>query len=88
MNLEKELRYMEYVQREAGTRHQSVEEDQLIFELLKAGDMRAVEMMQQMVNSNLPGVTSSDPLRNAKYLFVAAVTMAGFVSGIMILAQI
>ena len=77
MNLERELRYMEYVQRETGTRHQSLEEDLLPYELLKAGDMRAADAMKEIFDHGLPGKTSDDPLRNAKYLFVAAVTLAG-----------
>ena len=69
MNLERELRYMEYVQRETGTRHQSLEEDLLPYELLKAGDMRAADAMKEIFDHGLPGKTSDDPLRNAKYLF-------------------
>ena len=56
MNLERELRYMEYVQRETGTRHQSLEEDLLPYELLKAGDMRAADAMKEPERAN----TASD----------------------------
>ena len=77
MNLEKQLRYMEFVQREAGTRHQTVEEDLLPFELLKAGDLRAVDVLKERIDKKLHGKTCDDPLRDAKYLFVASVTLAG-----------
>ncbi len=77
MNLERELRYMEFVQREAGTRHQTIEEDQLSLELLKAGDMRAADVVKDLFEHERHGKTSEDPIRNAKYLFVATVTLAG-----------
>ena len=74
---ERNLRYQEYVQREAGIRHQSVEEDLRTFEYLKAGDLRSVKAMTDAINAKLGGTTSKDPLRNAKYLFVATATLAG-----------
>lgn len=74
---ERQLRYQEYVQREAGIRHQNTEEDLRPFEFLKVGDLRSVEAMQEMIDANLAGTTSKDPLRNAKYLFVAITTLAG-----------
>ena len=75
---ERQLRYMEYVHREAGLRHQSTEEDLLPYELIKAGDLRSVEAIQdQFRRTGNASHCSDDPLRNAKYLFVAAVTLAG-----------
>ena len=74
---ERQLRYQEFVQREAGFRHQSTEEDLRIFELIKAGDLRSVQAMKSNLDAGLAGTTSKDPLRNAKYLFVAVVTLAG-----------
>ena len=74
---ERQLRYQEYVQREAGIRHQNTAEDLRPFEFLKVGDLRSVEAMQEMIDANLAGTTSKDPLRNAKYLFVAITTLAG-----------
>ena len=74
---EQKLRYQEYVQREAGIRHQSTEEDQRPLELLKAGDLRSVEVMKEMIDAGLAGTTSKDPLRNEKYIFVAIATLAG-----------
>ena len=75
---EKQLRYMAYVQREEGLRHQSTEDDLRTYELLKAGDMRAVDSMREIFATTISASkTSTDPLRNAKYLFVASVTLAG-----------
>ncbi|MBO4887026.1 MAG: helix-turn-helix transcriptional regulator [Firmicutes bacterium] len=76
-NLEKQLRYMEYVQREAGVRHQSTEEDNRIWELIKAGDLRSVDALRYNMEHHLAGTTSKDPLRNAKYILVAVCTLAG-----------
>ena len=76
-NLEKQLRYMEYVQRETGTRHQTLEEDNQIWDYIKAGDLRSVECLRSNYEQQLAGTVSKDPLRNAKYLFVATCTLAG-----------
>ena len=76
-NLEKQLRYMEFVQREAGARHQTVEEDNQIWDYIKAGDLRSVESLRSNYARQLAGTVSKDPLRNAKYLFVATCTLAG-----------
>lgn len=74
---EHQLRYMEFVQRENGVHHQSVAEDQIIYEYIKAGDLRSLDALEKV--SQLTGAShcSDDPLRNAKYLFVANVTLAG-----------
>ncbi|MBQ8972134.1 MAG: helix-turn-helix domain-containing protein [Clostridia bacterium] len=73
---ERKLRYMEYVQREEGIRHHTENEDSYQYELLKAGDMRAVEEAKRIFASDLPGHVSDDPVRNCKYLFVASATLA------------
>lgn len=73
---EKKLRYMEFVSREAGWRHHTHAEDTWQFELLQAGDMRAVEEGIIRFRSVNNGHLSDDPVRNRKYLFVASVTQA------------
>jgi Response regulator containing CheY-like receiver domain and AraC-type DNA-binding domain len=73
---EKKLRYMEFLSRESGTRHHTDAEDMHQYELLRAGDPAAVKEAVQIFSSNLPGHISDDPLRNYKYLFVAAITLA------------
>ena len=73
---EKKLRYMEYLQRETGSRHHTHTEDMYQYDLLRMGDPRAVEAGKKMFASNLTGHISDDPLRNYKYLFVASITLA------------
>ena len=73
---EKKLRYMEFINRETGWRHHTHAEDAYQFELLQAGDMRAVEEGILRFNSANTGHLSDDPVRNRKYLFVTSVTQA------------
>ena len=74
---ERRLRYMEFLQRESGVRHHTHEEDSYQYELIKAGDAEgAAAETRRILASGLPGHVSDDPLRNAKYLFVAGATLA------------
>ena len=73
---EKKLRYMEFLQRENGIRHHTHTEDMYQYDLLRMGDPRAVEAGAKMFSSGLTGHISDNPLRNYKYLFVAAITLA------------
>ena len=73
---EKKLRYMEYLHRETAVRHHTNTEDMYQYDLLRMGDMKAVEEGVRMFSSDLPGHVSDDPLRNYKYLFVASITLA------------
>ena len=74
---ERRLRYMEYLQRETGDRHHTHDEDSYQYELLKAGDAEgAAKETKRILASGLPCQVSDDPLRNAKYLFVAGATLA------------
>lgn len=73
---EQKLKYLEFISRENEFRHHTSEEESLPFELMKAGDMRAVEEAGVVHMAGRNGHLSDDPVRNAKYLFVAAVTVA------------
>lgn len=73
---EKKLRYMEYIHRETTSRHHTNTEDMYQYDLLRMGDPRAVDAGRKMFSSELTGHISDDPLRNYKYLFVAAITLA------------
>ena len=73
---EGKLRYMEYLEREEGSRHHTSAEDAYQYALLKIGDPRAPEEARKMFASRLTGHVSDDPLRNLKYLFVASATLA------------
>lgn len=67
---EKALRYQEFLAREAEVRHHTYEEENYQFDLLAAGDPRAVEEYDKAraATDRHPGKVSPDPLRNAKYL--------------------
>ena len=73
---ESKLRYMEYLQREEGSRHHTNAEDAYQYALLKVGDPRAPEEARKIFASRLTGHVSDDPLRNLKYLFVSSATLA------------
>ncbi len=72
----KELHYLEYLNRENAFQHHSYDEDMLQYEYLKAGDPAALEEAKKMFSAGEQGHLSEDPLRNMKYLFVAATTLA------------
>ena len=74
---ERRLRIMEFLRREAGERHHTHEEDSVQYELLKAGDADGASAeTRKMLASGLAGHLSDDPLRDAKYLFVAGAALA------------
>ncbi|WP_157154283.1 AraC family transcriptional regulator [Brachyspira murdochii] len=73
---EKKLKYMEFINREEGFRHHYYNEEMLQYEYLKAGDMKAVKESSKMFSSNLIGKLSDNELKNYKYMFVAAITLA------------
>lgn len=67
---EKALRYQEYITREENIQHHTYREERNQFELLRAGDPRALEARKKAQENNKPGTVSLDPLRNLKYLMV------------------
>lgn len=73
---EKKLKYMEYLQHENSSRHHTQTEEMLQYNLMRIGDPKAVQEGTKMFSSNLLGHLSYDPLRNYKYMFVAAITLA------------
>ncbi|MCM1304921.1 MAG: helix-turn-helix domain-containing protein [Butyrivibrio sp.] len=73
---EKQLRYLEYANRENSVRHHTYHEEMLQYQLLKNGDERAIEESVRMWESGLPGHIVDDPVRNMRYLCVASVTLA------------
>lgn len=73
---EKKLQYIEFLNRETDNRHHTDREDSYQYELLKMGDMRAVEESKRIFAEGLPGHVSDDPVRNYKYLFVASCALA------------
>lgn len=73
---EVQLRYLEYANRENDFRHHTDREEHYQYELIRMGDINAGEEHRRMLLSGHTGKVSVDKLRNQKYLFVAAVTMA------------
>ncbi|MCM1135793.1 MAG: helix-turn-helix domain-containing protein [Clostridium sp.] len=73
---EKQLRYLEYANRENGVRHHTYHEEMLQYQLLKNGDERAIEESMRMWDTNLPGHITDDPVRNMRYLCIASITLA------------
>ena len=73
---EVQLRYLKYANRENDFRHHTDREEHYQYELIRMGDINAGEEHRRMLLSGHTGKVSVDKLRNQKYLFVAAVTMA------------
>lgn len=70
---EKALRYQEFLSREENRRHHTYEEESYQYELLRAGDPRALEEHIRAKERNWNGTVSLDPLRNLKYLTVVSI---------------
>ena len=75
-NFNRQLAYMQYINRENSKVHHGYDEEMLQYHYIKAGDERAVTEAEKMMYSNGIGHLSDDELRNAKYLFVCSVTLA------------
>ena len=72
---DQKLSYFAFLNAERGRRHHTQNEDMLQYDLMRAGDPKAVEECRRMLDSDLPGHVSEDPLRNQKYLFVASIAL-------------
>ncbi len=73
---EKQLLYMEFLNRENDFQHFYYDQEMLQYELLRVGNPRAVEEGNRLFCSDMNGHLSDDPLRHYQYLFVAAITLA------------
>ena len=71
-----ELTLASFSQREEERYHHSYDNELLQYEYLRDGDLRGVEESKQIFRSSINGKLSKDPLRDKKYLFVAAITLA------------
>lgn len=61
---------------ETGFRHTTYQEESKRFHYLLNGDDRAVEESVRMLNPDMQGKLSKDPLRNMKYLFIVNTGLA------------
>ena len=74
-DIPRRLTYMQFLQRENYTRHHKYEEEMLQFEYIKNGDLRAIDLAVDNFMSDVTGKLSDNPLRNAQYLFICAMTL-------------
>ena len=73
---EKALRYQEFIAWEENIRHYTYEEELYQYDLLRAGDPRALEEHKRTRVGGKNGTVSLDPVRNAKYLTVVLIAIA------------
>ena len=73
---EKQLAYIAYVNRENEFRHHGYDEEVRQYLMMQSGEPEAVEESQRMMRRAMGAELSTDPLRNAQYLFVANITLA------------
>ena len=71
-----EIRSLLFENADRGYIHPTHKEDMLRYHYLKQGDMRAVDEAYRTMDDSMQGKLSTDPLRNAKYLFVVSTSLA------------
>ena len=71
-----EIRRLLHENAERGFSHTSYLDETRRFHLLKQGDMRAVEDSVNIMNADIQGKLSNDPLRNMLYLFIVNTGLA------------
>ncbi len=75
-HIEKQLMCMAFQQREDGFSHHMYSDELLHLQYLRDGDMRCVDEAARLFTSGNVGKLSGDTLRDRRYLFVAATTLA------------
>ncbi|WP_028508897.1 AraC family transcriptional regulator [Ruminococcus sp. NK3A76] len=73
--MDKQVAYLEYLNRENSFHHHRYDDDMRKFELLKNGDMRSVEEAGRNMRSGEVGHLSDDPIKNMLYLNICHVTL-------------
>ena len=73
--MEKELTYKAFLNREYGFSHSPFEKEFEFYDCVKKGDTDGVERLMTPLGSSGTGVLSEDPLRNLKYHFVVTVAL-------------
>ena len=71
-----EIRSLLHKNAETGFIHTTYDEESERFHLLMNGDMRAVDEALRIINPELQGKLSKDPLRNMRYLFIVNTGLA------------
>ena len=70
------LARLTFEHREEEFHHHTYDEDLYQYELIRRGDMKALEEGKRMFEGATTGSLSDDPLTNYRYLFVASITLA------------
>lgn len=74
-DINKRLMHMQFLQRENYASHHKYDYEMLQYEYVKNGDPRAIDLAVEIFLSSGTGKLSEDPLRNARYIFVCAMTL-------------
>ena len=74
-SVQSKLTHTTFLQREHLSAHHSYDDEMRQYEYAKQGDLRSVEESKRIFQGDSTGQLSNDPTRNAKYLFVASVTL-------------
>ncbi len=70
------LKRISFEHREADYHHHTYDEDMFQYELIRNGDLRALEVGKKMFEGPTTGHLSDDPVKNYQFLFVASITLA------------
>ena len=70
------LKRISFEHREADYHHHTYDEDMFQYELIRNGDLKALEVGTKMFEGPTTGHLSDDPVKNYQFLFVASITLA------------
>ncbi len=73
--MDKRIAYLEFVNRENSFHHHRYDDDMRQFEMLKNGDMNAVDESRRMMYSDEIGLLSDDPVKNMRSLNICHATL-------------
>ena len=73
--MDKQIAYLEFINRENSFHHHRYEDDMRQFEYLKNGDLRSLDETKKMMDSGEAGHLSDDPLKNLLYLNICHATL-------------
>ena len=70
------LKRISFEHREEDYQHHTYDEDMFQYELIKNGDLKALEVGKKMFEGPTTGHLSDNPVKNYQFLFVASITLA------------
>ncbi len=74
-DLKREIHYLEFYNRENDFLRRTYLKDMEQYDLLREGDSKALEAGKISFDPSIQGHLSDDPVKNAKYLFVASIAL-------------